>query len=156
MMVSAGQGDDAALGLLQFSVGFFAGALELPDAAERAGGAGEFDLGGTFAGVAAHDGVRIGDVAVARGASVERERDRIEERGLAGTGRPGDCEQAGVGERGRGEVDGVLTLQGVQIRKREAKNFHEAASTFLAASVSCRPLINSAKVWTRAWPSAEV
>jgi len=127
--LTGGKGDHLAAGILEFSVGLLVRPLTLPKAAEAAACAGEVDLRPGFAGVAAHDGFRAGGVAVACDAAIERQRDGVEQGGLACARLAGDGEEAPQRERRTREVDLQLPSQGVEVAEAQSQDSHAAPSS---------------------------
>ena len=113
------------LGWLQLAVGLVAGAALAPEGAVSATLDLELNLGQTVGRVPGHQLVAAGGQRThPRCAVVQRQADGIEQGGLAGTGGPGNGEQAIVLERLGGEVDLPLTLQRVEILQAQAEDLH--------------------------------
>ena len=121
---------------LQRAVGLVAGAALAPEGAVDGTLDLEFDLGQAVGGVPRHD-VVVGrrDRLQARRLVVEGEADGVEQRRLAGAGRPGDREQRVVGERRPGEVDEPFAFQRIEVLQAQGENFH-ASSPRRAATMA--------------------
>lgn len=113
----------------------------------------EIDLRPGFAGTAPHQRARIGggdllafDIgrlrvaarhgAQPRGVVVERQTERVEDRGLAGAGRSGDCKQPGARQRTAIEQDLVRAGQRGDVAQADRQNLHRAASSASSTSVA--------------------
>ncbi|MPM49172.1 hypothetical protein SDC9_95900 [bioreactor metagenome] len=82
------------------------------------------------------DGLRLR--AQARRLVVQRQADRIQQRGFACPRRAGDRKQAALGQRRHGEVDAPFALERVEILQLKTANFHGLAPTSLpTASTIC-------------------
>ncbi|MNM49361.1 hypothetical protein D3C81_603640 [compost metagenome] len=129
---------------LQFAVGLVAGAIGLPACAVAATiDADEVDFGKAAARATAQQGTRVtgkdvavdfrqlgfpADVAQPRYGAEQRQAQGIEQGALAGTGRPGDGEQASAGQRFGGEIDFERTGQRCQVLQADGENFHGCSS----------------------------
>src|SRR3990167_1637666 len=129
-------GEDGAIGRRQFhlgrlqrTLGLVAGAALAREGAVARALDLEFDLGQAIAGVPGHQFVGAGrHAAHARRAVVQGQADGIEQGGLAGSGRPGDGEQAVVLERLGGEIDLPFALQRVEVLQAQAEDLHASPS----------------------------
>ena len=100
------------LGGLQCAIGLVTRTALAPESTVDGTFDFELDLGQTVGGVPRHDVVVRGrDGLQARRLVVKREADGVEQCRFASAGRAGDGEQAVVGERRLGEVDGPFALQ---------------------------------------------
>ncbi|MNN50376.1 hypothetical protein D3C81_1649590 [compost metagenome] len=149
--------------MLQFAVGFVAGAVGFPAGTVAAAiDTDEIDFGKAAAGAPAQQVARVGggDVAVGVGhfgltayviepryGAEQRQAQGVEQGALAGTGGPGDGEQAGAGQRLGGEVDVDRAGQGCQVLQADGENLHGCSS---CCCTSCNSRAKSASACSSA------
>ena len=132
---------EVALGRLELAVGPLARAAQVPLRPEAPGGHLEVHGRVALAAVAAHHVLGGGSVAVARGPSVERQRDGVEQRRFARAGRPRDREEADPAQGGLLEVHLVrlAAAQGVEVLELDAQNFHRGAGAGATPAAAAGP-----------------
>ena len=103
------------IGLLQLAVAAVARPALAPAGAVVLPTGEEFDLGVALGSVLGHQRVGAGAERIkARGAVVQRQADRIQDRGLAGPGRPGDRKQA-IGKGRCLEIHMDIALERIEV-----------------------------------------
>ena len=113
------------LGRLQLSVGLAPGAVLAPHAAVAPLHRGELDFGEALAGLLGHDLVgALGHLSQPRRAAVQRQANRVEDGGLAGTGGADDGEDAVGGEVVGGQVHLPLADQRVEVLEPNLGDAH--------------------------------
>ncbi|MNN37386.1 hypothetical protein D3C81_1513330 [compost metagenome] len=144
--------------MLQLAVSLVTGAVGFPaGAVATAIDADEVDFGKAAARAPAHQVTRVGsrnfavgvrhlgfaaDVVEPRDGAEQGQAQGIEQRAFAGTGRPGDGEQAGAGQGFGGEIDVDRAGQGCQVLQADGENLHGCSSS---SWTSCSSRAKSAR-----------